>query len=245
MGKEIKKNNNGFVGFLENLLLAKSVRHGFLLYFIIFNLDLILTLLGKGHIVKDLARIIPGIFFGTIETSLIENCVYKSPIYNAGVSAWWRFGEPLTSLIENSVYKNTFYNSENVSALWRFAKPLLFGFGVPIGFDVIQRWSIQTREFVKTKLKTNISQDALKEETNQTIIKLQKDIAELKEKNKNLTTENEAAKKYKLYKAAYNNLSQWNNDFLSVVEKYLIEKNITLEEFETEYWKKRGKYPND
>lgn len=206
---------SGFVGFLENLLLAKSVRHGFLLYFIIFNLDLILTILGKGHIVKDLARIIPGIFFGTIETSLIENCVYKSPIYNAGVSAWWRFG-----------------------------KPLLFGFGVPIGFDVIQRGSIKARDFVKTKLKINISQDALKEETNQTIIKLQKYIAELKEKNKNLTTENEEAKKYKLYKAACNNLSRWNDDFLRVVEEYL-EKNITLEEFETEYWKKRAKYPND
>lgn len=139
---------SGFVGFLENLLLAKSVRHGFLLYFIIFNLDLILTILGKGHIVKDLARIIPGIFFGTIETSLIENCVYKGPIYNA----------------------------ENVSTWWRFVQPLLFGFGVPIGFDVIQRLSIRVRDFVKTKLKINISQDALKEETNQTIIKLNSDI---------------------------------------------------------------------
>jgi hypothetical protein len=123
MGKEIKKNNNGFVGFLENLLLAKSVRHGFLLYFIIFNLDLILTLLGKGHIVKDLARIIPGIFFGTIETSLIENCVYKGPIYNA----------------------------ENVSTWWRFGKPLLFGFGVPIGFDVIQRASVKIRIWIAEK----------------------------------------------------------------------------------------------
>jgi hypothetical protein len=123
MSGDVKKESNGFVGFLENLLLAKSVRHGFLLYFIIFNLDLILTLLGKGHIVKELTNVVPGLLLGDITSGSYKVLQYYQT--------------------DNFI--------KFLTICWRTLLPLACGFFIPIIFDAFQRWSIKIRIWITKK----------------------------------------------------------------------------------------------